>query len=160
MKGNVSKERIAVYKSILFWFSSMSVGTGNNSTEIENVLASINKYFNKRKPDIFEKTTETYITNKLNDIRDLFEDIVTIEEDKEKLKDRSVDVRTISYSPTLLAIQFLDELINQIGDHELRVRFGHINTGDMLISIEEKHNEITINSYKIFNKLTKSIKGI
>jgi hypothetical protein len=144
--------RDILLKYTMKWFADIALNSEDNEP-IVDILNQIRKF---KKPYIYSYE-KVMLNKKLSNIKDKFEMYVTLPEDRHLLADRNNNVRTIRYSSSLLAIQFLDELLNQSRDSTTRIKLGHIDTGTILQEIEDNHNELAINSYKIFSELIKEM---
>jgi hypothetical protein len=142
--------------SILNWFVLMAKEDyDKNDSTIADAILKLNKYLERRKQDIVAKYDKALIERKLNDAKHIFEKLI-VKPEYHKDLDKDIDLPTINYSPTLLAIQALDDLL--LNDNiEFRVRFGHINTGSLLIQIEEYDGNLTMDSMKLYSNLTKEL---
>jgi hypothetical protein len=141
---------------LLSWFVLMSKDDyDKNDSDIADIILKLNRYLNKRKKDIISKSDQNLMENKLYTIRDTFEKLIVKPEYHHEL-DTDKDLPTINYSPTLLAIQCLDDLLLSCNT-EFRVRFGHIDTGKLLIQIEEYDGSLTMDSLKLYHNLKKEI---
>ena len=141
--------------SILSWFTAMAVGDIKDDSEISKTIKNLDKYLNKRKPTKIDKSQEILADKKLLKVKDVFERLIVLPEHHNEL-DTDKDLPTVDFCPTLLAIQALDDLLLE-GNIEFRVRFGHIETGKMLIDIELWDGELSQNSFKIYNQLIKEV---
>lgn len=148
-----NKHKEMLKMSVLSWFVYMAT----LDDEPDKLILHLDKYLTKRKPNKVNIVNQELLTNKLLSLKDWFEYEITLEEERHLLSDKTKEVRTLSFSPTLLAIQMLDNMILD-GNTELRVRYGHIDTGAILVEIEESYPELASNSYKILNRMLKEIK--
>jgi hypothetical protein len=142
--------------SMLSWFVLMSKDYyEKNDSDIAKLITTLDKYLNKRKRDIVSSTDERHLVKKISTIKDKFERLIVDEKYHDQLH-LDKDLPTMNYSPTLLAIQCLDDLLLG-GNTEFRVKFGHINTGQLLLQIEEYDGSLTMDSLKLYHKLKKEV---
>jgi hypothetical protein len=142
--------------SMLNWFVLMAKQDCKiDYSYISTTIMSLDRYLSKRKVDTISRSEQNLIEGKLNDIKEHFEKLIVKPEYHNEL-DTDKDLPTIAYSPTLLAIQCLDDLLLS-GNIEFRFRFGHINTGKLLIQIEEYDGNLTMDSLKLYNNLKKEV---
>jgi hypothetical protein len=148
------KEKRILEYSLLNWFALMAKSDENDG-EISKLIKNINKFLDRRKNDTVTKLESIFLENKLRQSKEVFEKLIVKPEHHKDL-DKDIDLPTISYSPTILAIQCLDDMILN-GDTTLRTKFGHIDTGKMLLQIEEYDGNLTMDSMKLYFNLKKEI---
>jgi hypothetical protein len=148
------KEKRILEYSLLNWFSLMAKSDDNDG-EISKLIKSINKFLDRRKNDTVSKLESIFLENKLRQSKVVFEKLI-VKPEYHKDLDKDIDLPTINYSPTILAIQCLDDMILS-GDTTLRSKFGHINTGKLLLQIEEYDGSLTMDSMKLYFNLKKEI---
>lgn len=160
IKARQSQLRNSALNTFFSWINHIAVDSIKRSykeqTEVEKLLSNIEKYYSKRKRNIFSKGDESLLSKKLNELQIAYEDLLCIEEDKHLLKkDRTVDVRTIEYSPMLLSIVVLDHMLHEEKDIVIRRRFGHHPISEMLCVVEEEAKSLSHSTYRIFNEIVK-----
>lgn len=151
-----------ILNTLFSWVNKIGFDTIKNDyknyTEIEKLIADIEKYYSKKKNDKFNQSAIIVMTKKLSDLQSCYELLLTDDEDKHLLKeDRTVDVRTIPYSPLLLSIVCLDYMLNEEKDLIIRRRFGHYDVTKILCSVEEEAKDLSHSTYRIFNELIKEV---
>ena len=141
--------------AMLNWFVLMAKEDCKDKSYISESILGLDRYLTKRNRDKVTKVDEKLIEKKLIEIKDKFEILIVKPEYHNEL-DTDKDLPTINFSPTLLAIQCLDDLLLS-GNTEFRVRFGHIDTGKLLMQIEEFDGSLTMDSLKLYHNLKKEV---
>ena len=140
------------------WFVNMSyTDTSKKDDDISIFINNLHRYYEKKKPIGVSKQEHKLFNDKLETIQRKFEETITIEEDRHLLADRESKVRTMEFSPTLLALLSFDNLVTNKRDIQLRLKFGHIDIGNMLLQIEEEVPDLSMSSYKAYKELLKEM---
>ena len=167
------RTRRILLHSLCSWTSSMALNgvaltdkEGNkipfkSRTKMEQLFFNVDRFYKKRKIDTVSQLEEKILSKKLDEIKEAYENAIVLNSDRYLIKgDRTQDVKTVEYSPALLAIVVLDYMIKVEEDLEIRRKFGHIRTTKLLSAIEESIPDLCYSTYRIFNTLEEKIRWV
>jgi hypothetical protein len=147
----------SLLNTLLSWFNHIALQdiiSYNEANDTEKLIMDIEKFYSKNKPIQVNSFVAEKLTEKLKATQKLFEDAITIFDEKGNMKvDEKGNIETIPYSPQLLSISVLDYMLNVERDISLRLKFGHINTTEALFDIESRDKQLYYSTLKILNKI-------
>ena len=146
--------------SALAWFTMMAYDDcKDDKSPISKIIRELNKFFMKR-----DLTTGMNMLEKnkyrkdLRYMQKIFEKNIIDPMYHDKL-DSDMELPTIDFSPTVLALVVLDELLIS-KEPTVYNKYSHLDTGKMLMAIEEIHYDIFRSSLKIYYTMIKEMKDV
>jgi len=147
--------------TILSWLNHICFNdiekTFKECNEIEKLIFNVEKYYSKMKPIQISNNDLPKVTESLRAVQKVFEDEITILDDKGEPMYQGEDIKCIDYSPQLLMITSLDYLINVERDLSLRVKFSHLDFNKLFEDVEKQDSKLFYSTMKIYNKMIKVI---
>jgi len=147
--------------TILSWLNHICFNdiekTFKECNEIEKLIFNVEKYYSKMKPTKISNNDLPKVTEKLKQVQKVFEDEITLFDDKGEPMYQGEDIKCIDYSPQLLMITSLDYLINVERDLSLRVKFSHLDFNKLFEDVEKQDSKLFYSTMKIYNKMIKVI---